>query len=71
MSRIKMKKGARPKAKTTATADKLISLHRRHFVPAVVLPSDQRERYSLEQPFLFPSVQTVTTTSITYGATKD
>jgi hypothetical protein len=66
MNRGKTKIGTGRKRKKESESHKLISLHKRHFIPATPFSPDRSEQYSLEQPFPFPSVPTVTTTSTPY-----
>ena len=67
MNRSKIKARGGRRKKESSGDSKLISLHRRYFSPTAPLAPDQGEQYSLEQPFPFPSVPTVTTTSAFHG----
>ncbi len=66
MNRGKTKIGVGRGRKKKSETHKLISLHKRHFTPAMPFSPDHSEQYSLEQPFPFPSVPTITTTSTPY-----
>ena len=66
MNRKKNERNARRKAGKSPHGADLISVYKRYFTTLQLLPTNQNEQYSLEQPFPFPSVPTVTTTSVPY-----